>query len=89
MVTPVGDVTGLGAATFAFLSAGIFASLEDAQQVLCPTYKIYEPQAEAQSVYDELFDWFKRLYCALGKKEPYSCDLTGVLPTLRRLAAVA
>jgi L-ribulokinase len=89
VVTPVGDVTGLGAAAFAFLTAGIFATLEDAQQALCPPYKIYEPQAEALPVYDELFDWFKRLYYALGKKEPYSCDLTGVLPTLRRLAAVA
>jgi L-ribulokinase len=89
VVTPAGDVTGLGAAAFAFLTAGIFASLEDAQEALCPPYKIYEPQAEALSVYDELFDWFKRLYYALGKKEPYSCDLTGVLPTLRRLAAIA
>jgi L-ribulokinase len=89
VVTPAGDVTGLGAAAFAFLSAGIFASLEDAQQALCPPYKIYEPEAEALSVYDELFDWFKRIYYALGKKEPHSCDLTGVLPTLRRLAAAA
>ncbi len=89
VVTPEGDVTGLGAAAFAFLSAGIFASLEDAQHALCPPYKIYEPQPETLSVYDELFDWFKRLYYALGKKEPNSCDLTGALPTLRRLAAVA
>lgn len=89
VVTPAGDVTGLGAAAFAFLSAGIFASLEDAQQALCPPYKIYEPQTEALPVYDQLFDCFKSLYYALGKKEPYACDLTGVLPTLRRLAAVA
>lgn len=89
VVTPVGDVTGLGAAAFAFLTAGIFASLEEAQQALCPPYKIYEPQAEARSVYEELFDCFQKLYYALGKKEPYSCDLTGVLPTLRKLAAGA
>jgi L-ribulokinase len=89
VVTPRGDATGLGAAAFAFLTAGTFASLEGAQEALCPPYEIYEPQAEALSVYDELFGWFKRLYYALGKKEPYSCDLTGVLPMLRRLAAIA
>ncbi len=89
VVTPAGDVTGLGAAAFAFLTAGIFTSLEDAQHALCPPCKIYEPQAQAQSVYDELFHWFKQLYFALGEKEPWSSDLTGVLPTLRRLAAAA
>ena len=89
VLVPVGDVTGLGAAAFAFLTAGVFTSLEDAQKALCPPYKVYEPQDEAQPVYDELFDCFKRLYLALGKKEPYSCDLTAVLPTLRRLAATA
>lgn len=87
VVTPSGDVTGLGAAVFAFLSAGIFSSLEEAQQALCPPYKIYEPQSEAVPVYDELFGWFNTLYYALGKKEPYWRDLTGVLPALRRLAA--
>jgi L-ribulokinase len=87
VVTPVGDVTGLGAAAFAFLTAGIFASLEEAQQALCPPSKVYQPQVETRSVYDELSDLFKKLYYALGNKEPYACDLTGVLPTLRRLAA--
>jgi L-ribulokinase len=66
VVTPGGDVTGLGAAAFAFMTAGTIASLEDAQEALCPRYKIYEPQAETLTVYDELFDWFKRLYYALG-----------------------
>ncbi len=89
VLVPVGDVTGLGAAAFAFLTAGIFRSLEDAQKALCPPYKVYEPQDEAQPVYGELFDCFKRLYLSLGRKEPYSCDLTAVLPTLRRVAATA
>jgi L-ribulokinase len=89
VVTSVGDVTGTGAAAFAFLTAGIFASLEEAQQALCPPCRIYEPQSVALSVYDELFGCFKSLYHALGNKEPYSCDLTKVLPTLRRLAAVS
>jgi L-ribulokinase len=88
VVTPVGDVTGCGAAAFAFLTAGLVESLEEAQQVLCPAYKVYEPQADTQSAYDELFGWFKELYYGLGNKKPYSCDLTGVLPALRRLAAV-
>jgi L-ribulokinase len=87
VLVPVGDVTGLGAAAFAFLTAGIFTALEDAQKALCPPYKVYEPRDEAQPVYGELFDCYKRLYFAFGKKEPYLCDLTAVLPTLRRRAA--
>ncbi len=89
VVTPVGDVTGTGAAAFAFLTAGIFASLQEAQQALCPPCKVYEPQTAALPVYDELFGCFKSLYFALGNKESYPCDLTGVLSTLRRLAAVS
>ncbi|HEY6852360.1 MAG TPA: ribulokinase [Terracidiphilus sp.] len=89
VLVPVGDVTGLCAAAFAFLTAGIFTALQDAQQALCPPYKVYEPQAESQPVYEELFGCFKRVYLGLGKKEPYTCDLTTVLLTLRRLAATS
>jgi L-ribulokinase len=89
VLVPKDDVTGLGAAIFAFVVAGIFPSVEDAQQALCPVYQLFEPQPATEPVYTELFDCFRRLYFGLGKMEPFSTDLTGILETLRRLAAVA
>lgn len=88
VLVPMGDVTGLGAAIFAFLAAGIFPSVDAAQQALCPAHHIFEPQAASEPIYAELFDCFRRLYFGLGKTEPFSTDLTGILRTVRRLAAV-
>jgi hypothetical protein len=59
--------------------------VEAAQQALCPAYDVFEPQPASEQVYAELFDCFRRLYFGLGKKEPFSADLTGILATLRRL----
>jgi L-ribulokinase len=86
---PRGDVTGLGAAIFAFVTAGIFPAVEAAQQALCPAYEVFEPQPAFVPVYEQLFDCFRRLYFGLGKREPFSTDLTGILTVLRRLATAA
>ena len=39
ILVPQGDVTSLGSAIFAFLAAGTFKSVEEAQGALCPSYK--------------------------------------------------
>jgi L-ribulokinase len=79
ILVPEGDVTSLGSAIFAFLAAGAFQTIEDAQDALCPRYTTYQPQPEARSIYDELFHLFKRLYFEFGEGD--------VLPSLRRMAA--
>lgn len=89
VLVPEGDVTGLGAAIFAFLVAGVFPTVESAQQALCPAYRVFEPQPADSFVYRDLFDCFRRLYFALGSKEKQSVDLTGIQATLRRLASKA
>src|SRR3569832_438588 len=38
ILVPAGDVTSLGAAIFAFLAAGTFRTVEEAQDALCPGY---------------------------------------------------
>src|SRR5881227_3967881 len=38
-----GDVTSLGSAIFAFMAAGAFASIEEAQDRLCPGFNVVEP----------------------------------------------
>jgi L-ribulokinase len=81
ILVPDGDVTSLGSAIFAFMAAGAFQTIEDAQDALCPPHTTYEPQADARATYDELFGFFRRLYFEFGKGD--------ILPGLRRLAAEA
>ena len=45
ILVPKGDVTSLGSAIFAFLAAGAFQTIEEAQDALCPAYATVEPQA--------------------------------------------
>ena len=42
VLVPEGDVTSLGSVIFAFLAAGDFASVEEAQDALCPEYRVFQ-----------------------------------------------
>ena len=85
VLVPSKSVVSLGSAIFAFLAAGTFKTVEEAQDKICPTHKVYEPDAGAQRVYDELYPLYRNLYFALG--EPGKNPLADVLPTLIRVAA--
>ena len=89
ILVPQGDVTGLGSAIFAFLVAGAFSSVEQAQDSLCPDYQVFEPQESSHFVYQELFSHFQQLYFAFGAKDSAAVKLGGVLPALRSVAAAA
>ncbi len=84
VLVPAKSVVSLGSAIFAFLAAGTFKSVEEAQDKICPPYKIYQPEAEAQRVYNELYPLYRDLYFALG--EPGKNALARVLPALIRVA---
>ena len=84
VLVPAKSVVSLGSAIFAFLAAGTFKSVEEAQDKICPSHKIYQPDPEAQGVYNELYPLYGDLYFALG--EPGKNPLAGVLPTLIRSA---
>jgi L-ribulokinase len=84
VLVPAKSVVSLGSAIFAFLAAGTFKSVEEAQDKICPSHKIYQPDPEAQGVYNELYPLYRDLYFALG--EPGKNPLAGVLPTLIRIA---
>ena len=55
ILVPKGDVTSLGSAIFAFLAAGTFKTIEEAQAALCPGHRVVEPQAEETAVYEQLY----------------------------------
>jgi L-ribulokinase len=81
ILVPKGDVTSMGSAIFAFLAAGAFKTIEEAQDALCPGYTTIEPERTAAATYAELYPLFRKLYFAFGEGD--------VLPALRRIAARA
>jgi L-ribulokinase len=86
ILVPKGDVTSLGSAIFAFLAAGAFRSIEQAQDALCPGYRVVEPQ---QTVYSDIYPLYKKLYFSLGQRTSNPVGLGEILPELRRIAASA
>jgi L-ribulokinase len=87
ILVPASEVTSLGSAIFAFLAAGTFKTVEEAQQALCPSYRTIEPEPGAVAVYQELFALYRALYFGLGRRDAAAVAAGGVLPTLRRVAA--
>lgn len=84
VLVPESEVTSLGSAIFAFLAAGTFQTVEEAQDALCPKYRTVSPDPAAAEVYAKLYPLFKKLYFAFGQG-----DSRDVLPTLREVAARA
>ena len=85
VLVPSKKVTSLGSAIFAFLAAGTFKTIEEAQQQICPSHVVYHPQKEAQGIYDELYSLYRRLYFEFGGAAGGS-NLGDVLPALIRIA---
>jgi L-ribulokinase len=86
ILVPDRDTTSLGPAIFAFLAAGAFRTVEEAQAALCPSYVEVEPDARSSALCEELFALFRALYFALGRGDSAPPHLGGCLPSLRRIA---
>jgi len=84
VLVPSGKVTGLGSAIFAFLAAGTFKTIAEAQEHVCSPFKTYPPEKSAEAAYGELYAHYRRLYFAFG--DPAKGEFRGVLPGLRRIA---
>ena len=89
VLVPAGDVTSLGSAIFAFLAAGTFHSIEEAQEALCPAYRTVTPEAGAAGIYAQLYPLYRRLYFSLGQKKSQPVEIGSILPELRRIATLA
>jgi L-ribulokinase len=89
VLVPAGVPTSLGSGIFAFLAAGAFSSLEEAQEKMCLPHRSYAPNPAAAAVYERLYALFRRLYFALGSPSAEASQLGDVLPELRRIAAQA
>jgi L-ribulokinase len=86
VLVPEQEVTSLGASIFAFLAAGVYATIEDGQTALCPGYRTIEPEPQAMLVYEPLFEAFRTLYFSLGQPDSEPVRVGKVLPVLRQIA---
>ena len=84
VLVPSSSVVSLGSAIFAFLAAGTFKTVEEAQNKICPSFKIYEPEKPEQQVYETLYGHYSKLYFAFGS--PQQQPFGAVLPSLIRTA---
>ena len=89
VLVPEQEVTSLGSAIFAFLAAGVFETIEEAQDALCPSYRVVEPRPEARLTYEELHGLYRKLYFSYGVPDSEPVGAGEVLARLRSLAAEA
>ncbi|MEO8657537.1 MAG: ribulokinase, partial [Bryobacteraceae bacterium] len=74
---------------FAFLAAGTFSTIDEAQQALCPAFRVVEPDADAAAIYERLYTLYHKLYFGLGAPGSDPVAIGDVLPELRRIAQSA
>jgi L-ribulokinase len=84
VLVPNASVVSLGSAIFAFLAAGTFKTVEEAQDKICPEHSIFSPDPAAQNVYNSLYALYRKLYFSLGV--PRDVNFGDVMPTLINLA---
>jgi L-ribulokinase len=89
VLVPDGVPTSLGSAIFGLVAAGVFPSIEEAQQKLCLPFRVYEPNPAAVARYNELFKLYTAVYFAFGQRGSDPAALGSVLPELRRIATEA
>jgi L-ribulokinase len=87
VLVPSGSVVSLGAAIFAFLAAGIYRTIEEAQDKICPLHRTFLPDMSVRATYDQLYSVYSELYFALG--QPAKDGIGNVLPILIALATAS
>lgn len=86
VLVPSAIPTSLGSSIFAFMAAGAFTSIEEAQAALCPSHKTIEPEPHAHAVYERLYPLYRKLYFGLGARSSAPVAIGDVLPELRKIA---
>ena len=87
VLVPDGTPTSLGSGIFALLAAGVFKTIEEAQEKLCLPHITYQPEPKAVAIYKRLFKLYRGVYFALGTRNATATGLGDVLPDLRLIAA--
>jgi L-ribulokinase len=86
ILVPESDPTSLGSAIFAFLAAGTYKTVDQAQDALCPTYRVFEPEPAQTRTADVIYGCFRKAYFAMGSRNAEPASLGDILPLLRTVA---
>ena len=89
VLVPDSPPTSIGSGIFAGVAAGVFRSIQEGQDRMCPKHRIYTPDPQSAAVYDRLFHLYRRIYFGLGQRSAPAVALGDVLPTLREIAVEA
>lgn len=87
VLVPSKSVISLGSAIFAFLAAGTFKTVEEAQDKICPGHAIFSPEVEAQKTYNTLYPLYQKLYFGFG--QPQDATFGDIMPALINVAQSA
>ena len=87
VLVPEHPPTSIGSGIFAGLAAGVFSSIREAQERMCPRHIVYEPDHSTSNAYERLYDMYRRLYFGLGDRNGGPVAISDVLPGLREIAA--
>ena len=87
VLVPAGVPTSLGSGIFAMVAAGVFPGIEEAQAALCLKHTVFEPNGEANLIYERLYALYRMVYFGLGTRSATPCSLGEVLPQLRKIAS--
>jgi L-ribulokinase len=69
------------------LAAGVFKTVEEAQEALCLDHTTIEPDPKEAAIYERLYPLYRKLYFALGTRGAEAVALGDVLPEIRKIAA--
>src|SRR5579872_820103 len=84
VLVPSKSVTSLGSAIFAFLAAGTFKTVEEAQDKICPEHNVFAPESTAETVYNSLYPLYREIYFGFGRSD--AGPFGSILPTLIQIA---
>jgi L-ribulokinase len=84
VLVPNKNIVSLGSAIIAFMAAGEFKTIEEAQDRICPPHRSFLPNEEDQHIYNDLYALYSKLYFALG--QPGNDGLGDILPKLIAVA---
>jgi L-ribulokinase len=87
VLVPDSIPTSIGSGIFAQLAAGIFPSIEAAQQQMCPGHKTYLPDPASAAVYEGLYGLYRQVYFSFGDAGAAPQSLAAVLRELREIAS--
>ncbi len=87
VLVPSAPPTSIGSGILAGVAAGLFSSIHEGQDRICPSHRVFTPRPAAAEVYGQLYTLYRKLYFALGTRSAAPVSLGDVLPELRSLAA--